>query len=102
MRVKIALFFTLLFSTLLITPTVISLVDDNQDIAFLLEINEEEESKGKEGKESAKELEVKIHPTEHSSTFFLNGIQKKKNVRFNSKNYVSQYAKILTPPPELV
>ncbi|KGL62526.1 hypothetical protein [Polaribacter sp. Hel1_85] len=102
MRVRIALFFTLLFSVLLITPAVISFVDDNQDIAFLLEINEEEEHKGKEGKESAKDLEIKIHPTENSKDFVHNGIQKRKNVSFLSKNYTSQYPKITTPPPEFL
>lgn len=99
MRVRIALFFTLLFSVLLITPTVISLIDDNQEIAYLIEINEEEDNKGKE---SANDLEFKIHPTENSSAFVLNGIQKRKNVRFLSKNYTSQYPKITTPPPEFL
>ncbi|MEO9572273.1 MAG: hypothetical protein ABJH82_10300 [Polaribacter sp.] len=102
MRVRIAFFFTLLFSVLLITPTVISFIDNNQDIAYLIEINEEEDSKGKEGKESANDLEIKIHPTENSSAFVLNGIQKRKNVRFLSKNYTSQYPNITTPPPKFL
>lgn len=103
MKVKIALFFTLLFSTLIITPTVISLVDDTANIAFLLDINEEEENKGKEGKEgkeSAKELEIKIDPTDHFNDFTINGIQKKKNVSFKSTNYTSEYPKNTTPPPK--
>ena len=99
MRIKIALFFILLFSILLITPTVISLVDDNQDIAFFLEMNEEEENNGKEGKEFAKDLE--INTAENSGTLLQNGIQKKRNVRFTSKNYISEYPKNTTPPPKL-
>ncbi len=100
MKVKIALFFTLLFSTLIITPTVISLVDDTQNIAFFLDINEEEENKGKEGKESAKDLEIKIHPTDHFSHYLHKGIQIKKNVSFKSTNYTSEYPKNTTPPPK--
>jgi SUMO ligase MMS21 Smc5/6 complex component len=97
LRVKIALFLILLFSILLITPAVISFVDDTQDIAFLLEMNEEEENKGKE---SAKDLEIKLHQTENFSTFILNEIQKNKNVSFRSKNYTTEYPKITTPPPK--
>ena len=97
MRNSISLFFTLLFSLLLITPTVISLVDDSQDLAFFLDMNEEEENKGKE---AAKDLEIKIYSSENFETLFLNGIQKKKNVRFQSKNYTSEYQKNTTPPPE--
>ncbi|ARV07137.1 hypothetical protein BTO04_10755 [Polaribacter sp. SA4-10] len=97
MKVKIALFFTLLFSTLIITPTVISLVDDTPNIAFFLDINEEEENKGKE---SAKDLEIKIHTTDHFNDFIINGIQKKKNVSFKSTNYTSEYPKNTTPPPK--
>lgn len=99
MRVSISLFFTLLFSILLITPTVISLVDDSQDLAFFLDMNEEEENKGKE---AAKDLEIKIQPSENFEALFLNGIQKKKNVRFQSKNYSSEYPKNTTPPPEFL
>jgi len=99
LNVIIALFFTLLFSFLLITPTVISLIDDTQDIAFFLDINEEEENKGKG---AAKDLKIKIHATENFCNLLLIGIQKKKNVRFQSKNYLSEYPKKTTPPPELL
>ena len=97
-RIRIALFFTLLFSVLIISPGVICFIDDTHNIEFFLDMNEEEENKGKE---SAKNLEIKIHPSEDFSDFILNGIQKKKNIIFKSKNYTSEYSKITTPPPEL-
>jgi hypothetical protein len=96
LKVKIAFFFTLLFSTLIIAPIVISFFDDTQDITFFLDINEEEDNKGKE---SAKDLEIKIHSTDHFNDFIINGIQKKKNVSFKSTNYTSEYPKNTTPPP---
>jgi hypothetical protein len=102
LKVKIALFFVLVFSVSLITPVVISLFDDAQDVAFFLDMNEEEENKGKEGKEAAKDLEVKIYSTEQFGTLLLNGIQKKKNVSFQSKTYTSEYPKNTTPPPEFL
>lgn len=94
-----------MFTTALITPAVVSLFDDDQDIAFFLDLNEEEENQGKEGekgKEAAKDLEVKNYSTEQLSTLLLNGIQKKKNVSFQSKNYTSEYPKNTTPPPEFL
>ena len=99
MKANIALFFTLLFVGIIITPTVITLVDKNQDVTIFLEINEEEESKGQK---ALKNLDFKVYTADFNTSIFFNNIQKKKNVRFNSKNYVSQHAKILTPPPELV
>jgi hypothetical protein len=91
-----------MFSTALITPAVINLFDDGQDVAFFLDMNEEEENQGKEGKEAAKDLEIKIYPTEQFGTLLLNGIQNKKNVSFQSKNYTSEYPKNTTPPPEFL
>ncbi|ARV15864.1 hypothetical protein [Polaribacter sp. SA4-12] len=88
-----------MFSTALITPTVISFFDDGQDVALFLDMTEEEENKGKE---ASKDLEVKINPTEQFSSLFLNRIQKKKNVSFQSKTYISEYPKNTTPPPEFL
>ncbi|MFK8059508.1 MAG: hypothetical protein AB8B78_05390 [Polaribacter sp.] len=99
MRIKIALFFTLLFSVLLVTPTVISMIDNTQNVSFFLDMNEEEESKGKE---ASKDLEIKIQQVEQQSTYLKNGIQKKKNISFKSKNYISEYPKKTTPPPQLL
>jgi hypothetical protein len=100
LKIKIAFFFTLLFSIIIIAPTVISFVDDTQNITFFLDINEEEENKGNKGKESAKDLEIKIHSIDRLNDFRINGIQKKKNVSFKSTNYTSEYPKNTTPPPK--
>ena len=101
LRVKIALFFTFLFSILLITPSVISLIGDGQYIAFFLDMNEEEEEESK-GKETSKELKIKIHPTGSFGALLLDRIQKKRNIRFKSKNYTSKYPKKTIRPPQLL
>ena len=80
-------------------PTILSFVEDTENVAFFLEINEEEENKGKE---SAKDFETKIHPSKSFSNLFLNGIQVQKNVSYRSKNYTSEYPQITTPPPEII
>ena len=86
---------------LLTAPTVITLTDASQDIAFFFVINEEEEeNKGKE--ESKVDSKLKIYPTTFAASFLSSHIQITKNIRFLSKNYVSQTPKITTPPPDFV
>ena len=86
---------------LLTVPTVIPLTDASQDIAFFFDINEEEEeNKGKE--ESKVDSKLKIYPTTFAASFLSSHIQITKNIRFLSKNYVSQTPKITTPPPDFV
>ncbi len=59
-------------------------------------MNEEEEN---HGKNTIKE--VKIIPYSVVSISFRKN-QKRKNVRFKSKNYISEYPNIDTPPPKFV
>ena len=57
-----ALFFTLLFSLMMIKSSIITILEFDCEISLLIDANEEEE---KEGKESSKDLESKIlqvHP----------------------------------------
>ncbi|MFQ3305048.1 MAG: hypothetical protein ACI9JT_000650 [Polaribacter sp.] len=101
MKTRIAIFFTILFVCLLAIPTVISLTDGSQDIAFFLDINEEEEeNKGKE--ESKVDSKLKIYPTNFTASFLSSYIEITKNVRFHSKSYTSHFPKIITPPPKVV
>ena len=44
-------------------------------------------------------IEIKIYSTTNSDIFFTKN-QKIKNVIYLSKNYVSEFLKITTPPPE--
>ncbi|MDP2540312.1 MULTISPECIES: hypothetical protein [Tenacibaculum] len=95
MKSKIAIFFFVLFAGIIVTPSIITLVDKDQDITIFLNLSEEEENT-----KHVKVAELKAHPNEDYTSFLYKKIQKKKNVSFLSKNYVSQYPKILTPPPE--
>lgn len=96
------LIFTYLFSFVLlasiIAPTYITLTEGNCEIAALADIGEEEENKGKE---SVKDLEVKIYYSDNNESFYI-GLEKKKRMRFYSKNYTSHYKKLISPPPEQV
>jgi hypothetical protein len=101
LKVRIAIFFALLFAVLLSAPTVIILTDISQDIAFFLNINEvEEENKGKEA--SKVDSKLKIYPNTLIAFFLSSDIVTAKNVRLQSKNYVSHCPKIVTPPPKFI
>ena len=98
MKVIIALFFSLLFSVLLITPTVISTVHKCGEMSFFLDCNEEEN----EENSSVIHLEVKLLRTASMPSVLFLGLRKKKHLNFTSKNYISEYLKITTPPPEFI
>jgi|TARA_B110000967_G_scaffold203050_1_gene243004 hypothetical protein len=59
---------------------------------------EEEEKKGKE--ESKVDSKLKIYPPNFISSVLFNDFENKKNIRFNSKNYISKHLKVSTPPPK--
>ncbi len=102
MKVKIALFFSILFLSLLIAPTVISFTDSHYEMSMLIDITEEEEKKGKESSESKLDSEIKIHPSLYNKLLLLKGFSKTNSVIFHSKNYISEYPKITTPPPKFI
>ena len=99
MKVKIALFLTLVFLNLVIAPTVVSLVDNTIDISFSLNLNEEEEN-SENG--AVKELSVKFNLSDKFHDLLLGGLQKNKNISFWSKNYISEYPSNTTPPPKFL
>jgi hypothetical protein len=94
------LVFTYLFSFVLlasiVTPTYISLTEGSCDITAITDLGEEEENKGKE---SVKDLEVKIYYLDNSESLYIS-LEKKKRMSFYSKNYTSHYKKLISPPPE--
>ncbi len=98
MRVKIAIFFSILFISALTVPTLIIQTDDFQEIAILLDMNEEEENKGKEGYKVDSKL--KIWPQNFTSSISDNSLEITKNIQFYSKNYASRYPTVTTPPPQ--
>jgi hypothetical protein len=101
LRIKIAIFFSALFISVLTAPALITISDASQEIAFLLDINEEEEeNKGKE--ESKVDSKPKICPHHCTSSILYCSFKIRKNIRFHSKNYTSKYPKVTTPPPKVL
>lgn len=101
LRVRIAIFFSILFISLVITPTIILISNPSQDIIFLMDMSEEEEeNKGKE--ESKVDSKLKIYPSNFISSILFSDFENKRNIRFNSKNYISKHPKVSTPPPKRI
>ena len=100
MRVKIAIFFSVIFLSALMVPALISHIDALQEFAFFMDISEEEgeENKGKE--ESKVDSKLKICPQNFTTSILDNRLDLMKNIRFHSKNYLSRYPKVTTPPPQ--
>jgi hypothetical protein len=92
----------ILFLILIVSPTVISLTDSDTSISIVLEDFGEEEKKGKESSESKLDSEFKIHPSSSNKSLHFSEYLKKTNVVFQSKNYISEYPKITTPPPKVM
>ena len=83
---------------LVVAPTIISLIEDNQEIAIFIDINEEEENK----EETSESLDLKIKVLENNYAFSKSFVLKKSKITFSSDFYTShQKLKVHTPPPEL-
>jgi SUMO ligase MMS21 Smc5/6 complex component len=95
----IVILFSILFISLIVTPTIINLIDDTQEILVLFDVEEEEET---EGKESAKDLKIKTQSTEITKYILLSKNYKKKNTNFCSKEkYTLEFSSKNTPPPQI-
>lgn len=98
MKIRIAIFFSILFLGLLTTPAILHVIDISKDLSFFLDINEEEEeNKGKE--ESKADSKLKIYPTISATSYLYCPVKSSKNFLFQSENYISYCPKIITPPP---
>lgn len=81
---------------MIVTPTIISLVDNTQEIIVLFDIEEEEN----EGEKSEKDIDIKIQSSEIINPLLLNLAVNQKNINFTLKVYTSEFFKTSTPPPE--
>jgi hypothetical protein len=91
---KIAVFFSILFLTFIIAPTVISLVDSSVDISFIYS-NSEEESSNKQ----VEKVKIILSPFNINNLVFSSTI-KVSALAHTNKNYTKPYLNLVFPPPE--
>lgn len=95
-KIILSYIFSLIILSSIITPTYIHFSDINFEITEAVDHAEEEENKGKE---TVKDLELKIYYSESNETLYT-GLQKKLRMSFYSKNYFFILNKLNNPPPE--
>lgn len=91
---KIAVFFSIVFLTFIIAPTVITMVDSSVDISFIYSNSEEESGNQKGEKEKNFLSPLKI------SEFVFLSTKKVSALTHTSKNYTKPYLNMVFPPPE--
>ena len=90
------IFFLTLFTTTIVTPTIIVMIDDSIDVSMFYNITEEEEKKEMEN-DGKKELIFSnyINP----DCLFKTSLTTLAH-SYSFKNYASPYLNIIFPPPE--
>ncbi len=98
-RITIAFTFTFILTVITIAPAVLTLVEKNSDVSLFFDLGEEEE--GKNGKESKKDLEIKVFQAQSNDIFFLKETRKQTLSVYN-KTYNSVYKQVFSPPPQYI
>ncbi|MFY0604511.1 MAG: hypothetical protein JXQ93_11205 [Flavobacteriaceae bacterium] len=94
----ITLFFSVIFFSSVITPTLLTMAEDSYGISLIEDIGTEDEEE-KNNKESSSDLESKIfYPLESRSLILIT--KKTKALAFYNKVYSSISKKRFSPPPE--
>ena len=93
----LAIFFSFVFLSLVIAPTILMSIDNTIDISFIYDISEEEEEKGKEGN---KEIEVFVVEFASEVEGFLTSINR-GHLEYAFKTYQKPHLNLIFPPPEL-
>ena len=89
----IAIFFTILFVGIIITPTVIVALDDSIDTSVFYSLNEEEENGKTKNIISPYSLQQQVAITDYLS-------KTNKQFSYQFKNYPKPHLNLISPPPE--
>jgi hypothetical protein len=96
-RQVIAIFFSIIFVSLLVAPSIIALVDDSVDISVFYTSSEEEEK----GNEKNKDLEKLFFDSPYPETVFsIFNPENELEYFFNA--YSKPHLNIISPPPEVI
>lgn len=98
-RSIISICFLTIFLGFLVTPTVISVIDNSIDVSFFFDSSEEEE-KGSEKNEKNKNIEVLFFDINHNENDFASN-ETENSLEYCFKNYPKPHLNLISPPPEL-
>lgn len=100
-KTAVTFFFSMIFFISIITPTVITVLDNTCEISLIQDLGDlgGEEEEEKNNKESSKDLESKIfYAIDNSSLVFIT--RKTRALNYYYKKYTSVSQKLFLPPPE--
>ena len=97
MKKKIAIVFTIIFTLFIVSPTILSVVEDSFDISILFNVGEEENNQ----KEISKNFDLKSSEIKKTDSLF-NSLKKRNLLNYRLKKYTDIYQKNTYPPPEFL
>ena len=97
MKKKIAIVFTIIFTLFIVSPTVLSVVEDSFDISILFNVGEEENNQN----EISKNFDLKISEIKKTDSLF-NSLKKRNSLNYQLKKYTDIYQDNTYPPPEFL
>jgi pyridoxine 5'-phosphate synthase PdxJ len=97
LKLRITFFFSIIFIASIAIPTVVGLTNKNSAVSVFFDLNEMEHEK--ENSEETNLKEIKIY-TSYFTNDSKTNVEKEKCMSFYIKNYISQYPKVRTQPPE--
>ena len=97
MKKRIAIVFTIIFTLFIVSPTILSVVEDSFDISILFNVGEEENNQ----KEISKNFDLKSSEIKKTDSLF-NSLKKRNSLNYRLKKYTDIYQKNTYPPPEFL
>jgi hypothetical protein len=97
MKKRIAIVFTIIFTLFIVSPTILSVVEDSFDISILFNVGEEENNQ----KEISKNFDLKSSEIKKTDSLF-NSLKKRNLLNYRLKKYTDIYQKNTYPPPEFL
>jgi len=94
----LVIFFSFLFLSLALAPTILLAIDDSIDISFIYDVSEEEEEKGKEGN---KEFEKFVVELDIETEGFITS-NNREHLEYAFKTYPKPHLNLIFPPPEFI
>lgn len=94
----LAIFFSIVFISLITAPTILVLIDDSIDLSLIYDISEEEEEKGSEKNKELEVFVVELHPELNDFTLSKN----KADTEHAFKTYPKPHLNLVSPPPEFI
>ena len=97
MKKKIAIVFTIIFTLFIVSPAILSVVEESFDISILFNVGEEENNQ----KEISKNFDLKSSEIKKTDSLF-NSLKKRNLLNYRLKKYTDIYQKNTYPPPEFL